>query len=107
MIRSIEFNKNSCNEWFAELPDYIEEGGSYGDLQMIQGADLFLDFIGENKNRVKLTISDQPSVHLDRSLSYIGDGNYIDEVTDHRLWLCPVTIWLLGYYPEYIFYKIH
>lgn len=33
------------NSWYIDLPEYIEQGGSKGDLEMVSGADTMLDII--------------------------------------------------------------
>ena len=43
--------------WFIDLPEYIEQGGNPGDLQMVDGADTMLDVMAENGDSVSLTIS--------------------------------------------------
>ncbi len=43
-MRQYKFIKTG-KEWHVDLPEYIEQGGSVGDLQMVEGADAMLDFI--------------------------------------------------------------
>ena len=44
-------------EWYIDLPEYLEQGGSIGDLQMVDGADKMLDLMAENESTVTLFIS--------------------------------------------------
>jgi hypothetical protein len=47
-------------EWYIDLPEYLEQGGSKGDLQMVSGADTMLDIIAEKKDEVILQIHIRP-----------------------------------------------
>ena len=47
-------------EWYVDLPEYIEQGGSIGDLQMVEGADKMLDMMAEKEDFVFLSISTEP-----------------------------------------------
>jgi len=42
--------------WYIDLPEYLEQGGSKGDLQMVSGADTMLDIIAGKENQVTLEI---------------------------------------------------
>jgi hypothetical protein len=44
-------------DWYMDLPEYLAEGGSIGDLQMVEGADKMLDVIAGNETTVILSIS--------------------------------------------------
>lgn len=49
MMKEYKFIKEG-RDWFIDLPEYIEGGGSKGDLQMVEGADKMLDMMAEEKD---------------------------------------------------------
>ena len=42
------------NEWFIDLPEFLAQGGSKADLQMVSGADTMLDIIAGNDADVNI-----------------------------------------------------
>lgn len=111
--------------WYADLPQWLEGGGSLADLAMVSGADTLLDklslpygynpFIGgilakdEIKNEVTLQMQIGPQVEFE-VLQKVGEDEtgawYVNMSDGHLLWLCPVTLFVFGKYPNYIYYKI-
>jgi len=109
------FYKNGT-EWFIDLPTYLAEGGSIGDLQMVDGADKMLDLAAGAANDVILQLSETPFDGADRldlvekCDPYIGGGNYFIKDYEGRevnqeLWLCQVTEFVFGGLPAQIFVK--
>lgn len=122
------FNKIQ-NQWFLDNPQYIEEGGSMADLQMVAGADIFLDqlskrtechylrnaeggvVVKENlyyNEKVVMEISLSPNIKFSTLIKVKEDENgawYLYPKNDHLMWLCPVTYWLFKKYPDYIYFK--
>ena len=45
-MKTYKFVKES-RDWYIELPEFLENGGSKGDLQMVEGTDTLLDIISE------------------------------------------------------------
>lgn len=109
----LNFIKEDSGAWFIDLPEYLEQGGSKGDLAMVAGADKLLDEISNNSNKASIEITDRPD-QSDLSLlrSYtLGWGYYYDvidirpdsTVKTKKIWLCPVTKFVFGgKYPKYI-----
>ena len=102
--------------WYIDLPEFIVQGGSKGDLQMVDGADSMLDMIAGGRDSVTLIIAEEPFDGADRmDLTekcdpYIGGGYYLLRSWEgrpvmHTLWLCAVTEYVFGYLPEKIFIK--
>ena len=98
--------------WYADLPKYIEQGGSEEDCLMIEGADTFLDKLSEYKlDEIFLEIDVKRMENFDGKILYLGDiegyneGDYIEITTHHYMWLCGITVWLFGNYPQVIYYK--
>ncbi len=103
-------------EWYVDLPEYIEQGGSIGDLQMVEGADIMLDLVAGNKNEVALYIGTDDFEGADLLLltekcdPHKGGGYYFleeynGEPVNLRLWLCQVTEFVFGEIPEQIFIR--
>ena len=109
------FVKNG-DDWFIDLPEYIEQGGNAGDLQMVDGADSMLDIMAERGTSVVLNISEEPFegadvlVLTEKCDPSVGGGYYLMEkyngkTINHRMWLCQVTEFVFGKLPERIFVK--
>jgi hypothetical protein len=112
MKRRIKFTKE-LNDWFAEITEWE---GSRADLQMIMGADTFLDILCEGEWDVWLTMSDQPlqsdrteELHFIREGETEGGGYYL--LKSYRgiefnleMWLCDVTKFVFGKMPKTIYF---
>src|SRR6187551_795017 len=99
-MKTYKFIKTG-RDWYIDLPEYIEQGGSIGDLQMVDGADKMLDMMAEGKNSVTLTEKCDP---------YIGGGYYImkqyeGQEINRTMWLCQVTEFVFGDIPPLIFVR--
>ena len=114
-MKTYKFTKTGY-EWYIDLPEFIEQGGSIGDLQMVDGADKMLDMMAGNKNPVTLYISKDQFDGADViSLTEkcdpdIGGGYYImkkyeGEEINRTMWLCQVTEFVFGDIPQQIFVK--
>jgi len=126
MKKTVVFNKEN-GSWYIDLPEYLQIFGenSKGNLLMVAGADTFLDEVCGNKNRVVVEISDEPfdmcavmhleevSVDKDMLEKYNHPvveygGNYIIEELNHRMWLCPTTLFVFETqtYPKTIYFTV-
>jgi hypothetical protein len=103
-------------DWYIDLPEFIEQGGSIGDLQMVEGADKMLDMMAGDKESVTLTIEKEPFEGADvltlteKCDPYIGGGYYLMEQyegmqIDRTMWLCHVTEFVFGNLPPKIFVR--
>ena len=103
-------------DWYIDLPEFIEQGGSIGDLQMVDGADKMLDMMAENKPFVILNIAKDKFEGADiltlteKCEPYIGGGYYImkqyeGQEINRTIWLCQVTEFVFGEIPPNIFVK--
>ena len=109
--------------WYVDLPDYIEAGlGTYNNLLMVDGADVFLDLVSHHGTEVWMKFDTLPFVNSQFTLisdaygknqalldgvghAPVAYGMYytVPELQNHRLWLCPVTEYVFdGIYPERI-----
>ncbi len=113
--------------WYADLPQFLEQGlGTKANLMMVDGADTFLDLLSGNTSKVTLKISPEPFKGQQtwmkkfrkglnqQLLELIGHapvdyGAYYQvkelhgKPHDHQLWLCPVTEYVFGSYPDEIY----
>jgi hypothetical protein len=102
------FNKEAHGTWYIDLPDYP---GAKGDLAMVAGADDMLDFLAQGKNRVVVEMSEQPfpgALVMERTeLGAPGGGAYYKPVNHPipSVWLCDVTLFALGKFPEQIYFR--
>ena len=103
-------------DWYIDLPEYLAQGGSKGDLQMVDGADKMLDMLAGNDSKVLLTISTAAFDGADmltlteRCDAIIGGGYYLmkqyeGQEINRTMWLCQVTAFVLGDIPATIFVK--
>ncbi len=114
-MKKYDFYKNEAG-WFIDLPEYIEQGGSQGDLAMVLGADTFLDKLSGNSSKVSLWITDDKAeVIKDKSIHWdyliradiipCASGKYYSNGVTY-LWLCDVTLFVFeGGFPKVIHYK--
>lgn len=109
MILTFEREKNG--NWYIVLPNWK---GLKSQLQMVAGADDFLEMICNNKNIVSLEVSltekeNFSKMEMIRKVLY-GADYYIEEYGGkkiyHKLWLCPVTTFVFGDYPSELYFKL-
>lgn len=102
--------------WYIDLPAYLAQGGSKGDLAMVAGADTMLDIMAEGKNEVTISIDTQPFPKADLlelvevCSPSMGGGYYVlhtyqQKAIEHRMWLCDVTNFVFGNLPKHIYIR--
>lgn len=99
--------------WYIDIP----WPGNRHNLAMVAGSDKLLSFLDKEKtNRVslKVKISKKPLempgyVELFKTSSKLTRGAYYDvhhlEGFERDIWICPVTLTVLGCYPKHIYFK--
>lgn len=93
------------DKWFADIVNWV---GSVMDLEMVNGADTFLDKISEGKRYISLNVSDNPIENGYRfeCVNCDSDGaDYFCEETGDTIWLCPVTVTVFSEFPQNIWFK--
>lgn len=108
--KRLRFYKKYEDEWFVDLPTWT---GNEDDLQMVEGADTFLEYLAEGKDSVVLRLStesfDGASV-MELVYRCTTDGayyivhSYEGKDIHQPLWLCNVTKFVLGNFPENIYF---
>lgn len=102
------------NNWFVDLPEWE---GSKSDLLMVGGADTMLDIISNNGTEVLTAISEtefEGAAVLEyvRPAEEIGEGSfyilkeYEGKELNLSVFLCDVTVFVFGKFPEKIFLKV-
>jgi hypothetical protein len=115
-MRTFRFYRDEMG-WFVDLPEWT---GTKGDLQMVMGADTFLDILAQSENEVHVILSTTPFENCESlELLYLGrlegpefgEGawytmrNYIGLDFNLKMWLCDVTKFVFGDFPKIIYFK--
>lgn len=117
MIKRIKFEKEGF-DWFAVIPEWQ---GPKADLQMVCGADTWLDLLCQGEWHVWLTISNEPfegaselklialgeydNVEVGSGASYKLSTKLMGIDYDLEMWLCDVTKFVFGDFPKIIYFK--
>ena len=106
----LTFEKWEDGRWFVILPEY---DGDQENLEMVDGADTFLDFLTEDGLYVNVDISLDNAMDNSMTLRLVAHdeigGTYQVENLDgfsQDVWLCNVVHFLFGEHPEIIYFKL-
>ncbi len=116
-MRVYKFYKDE-EGWFINLPEWT---GEKWELQMVMGADTFLDILAQGENEVHVTI-DKKSFKDCEVLHYQHEGRlegpeygegawyflneYMGISFSLKMWLCNVTKFVFEEFPTKIFFKV-
>lgn len=113
-LQTYKFIKEDTGKWYIDLPNWE---GTKAELEMVEGADTMLDYVGKGTSPVELILAEQPFeggnvlklIH-DYSKEIGGGGiyllaNYEGEILNQEMWLCEVTEWVFGKLPPFIYFK--
>ena len=109
-MRKIRFYQES-NRWYADLPEWK---GEQWELEMVSGADTMLDIYAQGESEVHLTLSTEKIFNSDciKLESFDNEGAWYTtnklnnvEYPGFRLWLCHVTKFVFGNFPNKIYIK--
>lgn len=116
-MRNLKFYKEETGRWYVDLPEWE---GEKDELEMVMGADSFLEILSQGENEVYVTLSDTefPNAERLRLLELgriegieLGSGawysltSYKDIPYDIEMWLCDVTKFVFGGFPKVIYFK--
>lgn len=116
-VYHLAFVKEDDGGWYIDLPEWT---GAHANLAMVAGSDLLLDYFLKSGNRVEVEVlkSDKPLPEYDNDerfarceqidMSLFGGSTYEVyglEGFNHTIWICPVTLFVLGEYPKYIYIR--
>lgn len=114
---NISFTKDDENKWYVDFPNWPL---SQDNLEMVAGADDLLDLLNDGSNHVSLEVSINEitkGIKLKKVKSALTKGAFYivetplkewenpNSIRRKQLWLCPVTLTVLGRYPKYIYFK--
>ena len=116
MKRQFKFYKEETGRWYVDLPEWE---GDKDELEMVAGADIFLEILAQDEPEVYVTLSDEEfegSEILEmkylgttegwemgsgawyKLISYMGMEFILD------MWLCDVTKFVFGSFPKNIYF---
>lgn len=111
-VYQLAFVKEEDDVWYIDLPNWE---GAHANLAMVAGSDLLLDYLDKGNNRVEVVKSDMPLDNMvdcfrceQIDMSLLGGSTYNVfgvEGFDRTIWICPVTLFVLGEYPKYIYIR--
>lgn len=117
-IYELSFVKEDDGIWYIDLPNWT---GAHASLAMVAGSDLLLDHLLNMDNRVNVEVikSEKPLAEYDEAtsgyfrceqieMSMLGGATYNVfgvEGFNHTIWICPVTLFVLGEYPKFIYIR--
>lgn len=107
----LRFYKEMSKNWYADIPSWT---GRKSALRMISGADDLLDIITKGRDEVYLHFSETKIENSD--VLYFKKKSWINGVTyklkkfegrnqNLNVWLCNVTLHVLGKFPKRIYFK--
>ncbi|SOD15173.1 DUF6717 family protein [Pedobacter xixiisoli] len=114
MTRDFRFYKTAKGDWYIDLPEWK---GDPEDLQMIQGADEWLDLVSSS-NEVLLNVADVDFENAEFiTLIRLGEPNlggggnyylerYQEQRADLKIWLCEIVTFIFDKYPQRIYFKV-
>ncbi len=109
----IQFNKEDDGLWYVDFPGWPFD---HHNLLMVAGADKMCQFLSDDGKFTYVSViptskeEDHPGYAklIQKEHSLTGGSTY--EVTgldgfNRDIWLCPVTLFVLGQYPKYMYVK--
>jgi len=106
----LTFEKWEDGRWFVVLPDY---DGDQEDLEMVDGADVFLDYLTEDGLYVTVDVSledtEDDAIILKLAAHDAIGGTYeVENLPEFKydVWLCNVVHFLFGEHPDMIYFKV-
>lgn len=107
-MKKLKFKKEYYKDalrWFIVYPEWK---GSKDDLEMVEGADILLDILSDNTKNIELEVSTDEILSYKLELVSICeyDGAYYS-YNYQIIWLCNVTKFVLGDFPEVIYFRIN
>ncbi len=115
---TLQFNKEKNGCWYVDFPHWPF---SHENLAMVSGADKMLELLSDGDLYVKVSVipankqrQHEGYIELRQTEhSLLGGSTYqvmyepfVNRFKRDTLWICPVTLFVLGRYPKYIYVKI-
>ena len=106
----LTFERWKDGRWYVILPEY---DGDQEDLEMVGGADTFLEYLTENGLYVTVDVSQEDTTKHPIKLKLVAHdvigGTYQVENFDgfhQEVWLCNVVHFIFGEHPENIYIMV-
>lgn len=114
-VKKYKFLKKE-QEWYMDLPAFLEAGGSMENLQMVEGADKMLDTIAGMEITVTLSIAKEKFEMADvlvlkekcdrmKGGGYYFMAEFEGKIVNLTMWFCGVTEFVLGDIPPKIYLR--
>lgn len=113
-VYQLAFVKEDNGGWYIDLPEWT---GPHANLAMVAGSDDLLDHLLNTGNRVEIEVV-KSDIPLDDMCGYFcckqidmtltGGATYTVHGVqgfDRTIWICPVTLFVLGEYPKYLYVR--
>ena len=106
----LTFVQDPDGRWYIDIP----WDGNRSNLEMVAGSDKLLSHIAKGDNKVTLQVildyidDYKDYIILDRfEKSLAGGASYTVSNSEFKepIWICPVTLCVLGRYPKKIYFK--
>ena len=113
-VYQLAFVKEADGGWYIDLPQWT---GAHANLAMVAGSDDLLDHLLKQDNRVEIEVVKSAKPLDDMwgylcckqiDVSYLGGATYTVHGVqgfDKTIWICPVTLFVLGEYPKFIYIR--
>ena len=113
----LEFQKEEDGGWYVVFPEWPFD---HHNLLMVSGADDMCELLSDDGTTTKISVipTKEPEKHegyfelKQTESSLTGGSTYKVDLEAFRreferdtLWLCPVTLFVLGHYPKYMYVK--
>ncbi len=114
---NLKFYKDTDDCWYVDFPDWPFD---HHNLMMVDGADQLCEFLSDDGMTTEVCVipSKEQEKHegyfeleqIESSLTggstyQVGLEDFCQRYDRDTLWLCPVTLFVLGQYPRYIYVK--
>ena len=110
---SLKFNHEADGCWYVDFPNWPFD---HHNLMIVAGADKMCEFLSDDNKHAYVNVipASKEENHpgyaklVQKEHSLTGGSTY--EVTElegfeRDIWLCPVTLFVLGQYPKFIYVK--
>ena len=113
----LKFYRDVDDCWYVDFPDWPFD---HHNLMMVDGADMLCEFLSDDGMITEVSVIPakerqkhngyfellQTESSLTGGSTYKVDNNaFCEHYGRDTLWLCPVTLFVLGQYPKYIYVK--
>ena len=109
----LAFHREDDGVWYVDFPDWPF---THHNLAMVGGADKLCSYLADGRQTIRVkVIASQHSLPFSgyglltktySNLLYGADYDATGFEDFHRsVWICPVTLFVLGRYPKYIYVK--